>query len=419
MSGSGESSSTLQPQQQQQKGRERRKAIIERNCCQGGFCELVLPGTSNDSSSSNNSNNYSGSRSSNKDMLKSLSKRERRLQKSRERDSAIRLLKWVLTEEEYSALEETGDLVRLKVKECPGDANVTATSATAITATTNKCNNAAVGCWIDGASVTLAKREHRPVLARLAYVEYQSSQSMEDYSHHSTTNGGGGDDLAANFKMFNDSCEPCAVTEPSYSGNDDDVIVCRICFNVYNLLSQARGFLASYHAEEAERHTIIETAVEVGIDEKEDKEHGNNACNNQLPENETAAGSSDAIGKGDDVPPNLLTRSSSEGPHSPKWSCSTTTVAKEPLTRSATFHGLISPSNASESKKSKRKAKRKERDRKQMEENAKIFILVAESDEVCRCWTFILSSTRQPFITRNTNINHFFHFTHNHRQQTN
>ena len=398
MSGSGESSSTYlqqqQPQQQQQKGRERRKAIIERNCCQGGFCELVLPGTSDDSSSSSTSNNYSssGSRSSNKDMLKSLSKRERRLQKSRERDSAIRLLKWVLTEEEYSALEETGDLVRLKVKECPGDANVvTATTANTVT-TTNKCNNAAaVGCWIDGASVILAKREHRPVLARLAYVEFQSSQSMEAYSNNSTTDEGGGDDMA-NFKMFNDSCEPCAVTEPSYAGNDSDVIVCRICYNVYNLLGQARGFLASIHAEEAERHNSIQAALGVGIDEKEDKEQDNNACNNQPPENETAAGNSDAIVEGGDVPPNLLTRSSSEGPNSPKWTTSSTTMlAKEPLTRSATFHGPISPSNASESKKSKRKAKRKERDRKQMEENAKIFILVAESDEVSRSWTFILS----------------------------
>lgn len=326
-------------------------------------------------------------------MLKSLSKREKLLQKSRERDSAIRLLKWVLTEEEYSALEETGDLVRLKVKECPGDANGTAT--TTITTTNVKSNNTALGCWIDGASVILAKSEHRPVLARLAYVEFQSSQSMEDYSH-STTNseGGGGSDYMANFKMFNDSCEPNAITEPSYAGNDNDVIVCRICFNVYNLLSQARGFLASYHAEEAERHNSIETAVEVGIDEKEDKEQGINACNNQPPENETAAGSSDAIGEGDDVPPNLLTRSSSEGPHSPKWTSSTTTVAKEPPTRSATFHGPISPSSASERTKSKRKAKQKERDRKQMEENAKIFILVAESDEVCRAGLYF-----DPFIT--------------------
>lgn len=330
-------------------------------------------------------------------MIKSLSKREKRLQNSRERDSAIRLLKWVLTEGEYSALEETGDLVRLKVKECPGDANVSATTAATITTTTNKSNNTAVGCWIDGASVILAKSEHRPVLARLAYVEYQSSQSMEDYSHSSTTNneggGGGGDDMA-NFKTFNDSCEPCAITEPSYAGNDDDVIVCRTCFNVYNLLSQARGFLASYHAEEAERHNSNETAVEVGIHEKEDKEQGINACNNQPPENETAVGSSDVIGQGEDVPPNLLTRSFSEGPHSPKWTSITTTVAKEPLKRSATFHGPISPSNVSESKKSKRKAILKERDRKQMEENVKIFILVAESDEVCRAGLYFVFHLR-------------------------
>ena len=69
-------------------------------CCQGGFCELVLP--NNDSSV--NCNKGNGAK---------LSKRERRLQTSRERDRAISLLKWVLTEEEYSFLEETGDFVRL------------------------------------------------------------------------------------------------------------------------------------------------------------------------------------------------------------------------------------------------------------------------------------------------------------------
>jgi hypothetical protein len=61
-------------------------------------------------------------------------------------------------------------------------------------------------------------------------------------------------------------------------------------------------------------------------------------------------------------------------------------MAKKPIMRSASFHGPILPelkSNDSDQENSKRKLRRKERDRKQMEENSKVFILVAESDEVC------------------------------------
>lgn len=280
------------------------------HCCPGGFCDLVLP---------NNDSSVNGSKGS------TLSKRERRLQKSRERDRAIGLLRWVLTKEEYSLLEETGDLVRLKVKQCPGNANN---------------QNADNGCWIDGESVNLAKREHRPVLARLAFAEFQS--------------------LVDNY---DDNSEPSAVAEPSYAGNEGDVVICRICFNVYTLLRQARDFLASYHAlVEHDEKNIMEA-----------QDSGNNQ-----PENESATYTPDTM---EVTPANILTKSSSEGPNSPVW-----TTAKEPTIRSASFHGPISPqfkSNDSDHKKSRRKARRKERDKKLMEENSKVFILVAESDEVC------------------------------------
>jgi len=283
------------------------------HCCQGGFCELVLP--NNDSSVNGNKGNGA-----------TLSKRERRLQKSRERDRAITLLKWVLTEEEYSFLEDNGDLVRLKVKQCPGNANN---------------HNADNGCWIDGESVNLAKREHRPVLARLAFVEFQSS--VDNYDH--------GDS------------EPSGVAEPSYVGNEGDVVVCRVCYNVYTLLRQARDFLASYHANVDHDEAAFPEVQDAG--------------NNQ-PENETASNTRDTM---EVTPTNILIKSSSEGPNSSKW-----TMAKKPIMRSASFHGPILPefkSNDSDHENSKRKLRRKERDRKHMEENSKVFILVAESDEVC------------------------------------
>ena len=120
-------------------------------CCKGGFCELVLPNNNAPPPPPPFSNNNKGA--------SSLSKREKRLQKSRERDRAIRLLKWVLTENEYSSLEESGDLVRLRVKPNGRDDD---------------------GHWIDGEAVNLARKEHRPDLARLAFAEFQSSLGVSE-----------------------------------------------------------------------------------------------------------------------------------------------------------------------------------------------------------------------------------------------
>lgn len=132
---------------------------------------------------------------------------------------------------------------------------------------------------------------------------------------------------------------------------------------MYTLLRQARDFLASYHANVDHDETAFPEAQDAG--------------NNQ-PENESATNTRDTM---EVTPTNIMIKSSSEGPNSSKC-----TMTKKPIMRSASFHGPILPelkSNDSDQENSKRKLRRKERDRKQMEENSKVFILVAESDEVC------------------------------------
>jgi len=292
--------------------------------CQGGFCELVLP---NNALASNN--NGKGA---------SLSKREKRLQKSRERDRATRLLKWVLTEEEYSCLEETGDLVRLRVK---GSING---------------DDDDDGFWIDGNSVNLAKMEHRPDLARLAFAEFQSS-------------GEGGCDLGNDKSVsvpsssgVKNSIGDCFkhIAEPSHAGNEADVVVCGTCYNVYTLLGQARELLAS--ANEMDEHD----EAHMDADETDDNQLGH-------PPN-------DSLENLDDTPANGLKRSSTEGPNSSEWD----SAAKTPILSAASFHGPISPHQRNDKDDPKAiKERRKKRDRKQMEENSNIHILVAESDEVC------------------------------------
>ncbi|KAL7539222.1 hypothetical protein ACHAXR_009961 [Thalassiosira sp. AJA248-18] len=292
-------------------------------CCRGGFCELVLP--SNDASINNNNKSSS------------LSKREKRLQKSRDRDRAIRLLKWVLTEEEYSSLEETGDLVRLRANNHGSN---------------NYDDDAdADGFWMDGESVNLAKREHRPDLARLAFAEFQSS-------------GGGGDsdlDNGESSPAVAHTTSQCGcsnhITEPPHAGNEGDVVVCGACFNVYTLLAQARELLASYELDEHDSTT--------NMDEQE------------YDDNQPGGQPADSLDNMEDAPTNKLKRSSSEGPNSLEWNATN----KKSIITAASFHGPISPQHKSEDHKSNRRARRKKRDRKQMEENSKVHILVAESDE--------------------------------------
>ena len=329
-------------------------------CCKGGFCELVLPNNNAPPPPPFSNNNKGAS---------SLSKREKRLQKSRERDRAIRLLKWVLTENEYSSLEESGDLVRLSVKPNGRDDD---------------------GHWIDGEAVNLARKEHRPDLARLAFAEFQSSLGVSE----------DGDDCdLVDVNICNDSKSaavskshasnsngPHHVTKPVHAGNDGDVVVCGVCFNVYTLLRQARAFLASYDDQQVIDEHCDETTKLDGGDGAQD-----GVYSNQLDGSRQSVQNNIALDHNLEETTTLTTnnhlkRASSEGPNSSQWNDITN---KKSITSAASFHGPISPQHGASSNntrngtaKSNRKARRRRRERKQMEENSKIHILVAESDEV-------------------------------------
>jgi len=286
--------------------------------CQGGFCSLVIP-------QDGENNNHHGYTSVFNKQSNSLSKGEKRLRRSRQRDRAIRLLQWVLTNEEYSTLDGSGDLVTLRVNDIKRD-------------------NDKEGYWMDEASVILARREHRPELARLAFAEFRSSL------------GGVGDccgldgDCAAGgggYANANTVLEPCA------SGNEGDVIVCSNCYNVYDALSQARVLL--------------------NRQERNDQEEGGSA--DTLSESRETGQTSSA---------NISTPQIDASYPSEKE-----TDAAPEKADSCQIHNQLSdnPSrndddNHKQKKKKKKRSKRKKRNRKQLEENSKVHILVAESDEV-------------------------------------
>lgn len=299
-------------------------------CCLGGFCELVLP-NKDDSNSLIKGNGPATHLPNNKKRGASLSKREKRLQNSLERDRIIGLLKWVLTTEEYLQLEETGDLVRLRAvnKNSSHGAGVASTSKSSDTN-----NDILDGFWIDGESVNLAKKEHRPNLARLAFAEFQS--------------------LSPKCKSSDDS-EPTTIVLPTCEGNEGDVAVCEVCFNVYTLLKQARKLLASSHRE-AEENQDETTTLEVG------QESGNNPPANKAANNSALNGkigaATNKLGK---LSTNTSSSASDRGP------------TTSPQQKSGDNDSHL---------KSKRKEKQKKRDRDKMEKNAKIHVLVAESDEV-------------------------------------
>lgn len=307
--------------------------------CQGGFCQLVLP--------------HSSPASTNiRDNKGPLSKRERRLQKSRERDRATRLLQWVLKEEEYALLEENGDLVRLRVMK-PKDVS----------------SGGDRSSWVDGESVHLAQIEHRPALARLSFAEFTSGEGWElddDGVIPSTS-----------VKAPLQEC-PAALEAPSENGNEGDVLVCCVCFIVYQLMGQARTLLESYQSKDE-------------WDEPENQAKTHNECINK-DELKQSADQSATINLGDieDLPSNIRKKSSTEGPNSSKWR--EHNQQQSSLVPRASFHGPIHLHNNNSSfavghsnslgKGHKAASFVGKRDRTQMEENAKIHILVAESDEV-------------------------------------
>ena len=295
--------------------------------CQGGFCSLVLP---HDGDTTNNH----GYTSVFQKQANSLSKGEKRLKRSRQRDRAIRLLQWVLTDEEYSTLEGSGDLLTLRVNDCKRDDDKE-------------------GYWVDEASIILARREHRPELARLAFAEFRSSL------------GGVGDccgldgDCAAGgggYANANTVMEPCS------SVNEDDVIVCSNCYNVYGSLRQARALL--------------------NRQERNDQEVEEDSADTSVPR-ETGQSSSELVST-----PQIDASSPSE-----KAAASEKASNCQMHTQSSTNPSRNDDDNPKPKKKKKKRSKRRKRNRKQLEENSKVHILVAESDEVSLHSTYLILSS--------------------------
>ena len=313
-------------------------------CCRGGFCELVLP---NDTSFSivDNTNAAVATILNKKGTSSTLSKREKRLQTSLERERIIGLLKWVLTTEEYAQLEETGDLVRLRANKSQGNTTNPASSDN----NHNRC-----GFWIDAGSVDLAKKEHRPSLARLAFTEYQSSAS----SDHQCDYPDGGSALNTTISV------------PSTAGNVGDVAVCGTCFNVYTLLKQAWKLLASQQHRVAKDHDETTTCMDVR-QEPGDNQPASAAANDPLD------------GKGG-ARTKKLSKPSGMGPiessqrDSPRR-CNATSLSAPGLGPTSPQRRMCDKDNL----KSKRKEKQRKRDRIKLEKNSKIHILVAETNEVC------------------------------------
>lgn len=288
--------------------------------CQGGFCSLVIP-------HDGENNNHHGYTSVFNKQSNSLSKGEKRLRRSRQRDRAIRLLQWVLTDEEYSILDGSGDLVTLRVNDCKRDDDKE-------------------GYWMDEASVILARREHRPELARLAFAEFRSSL------------GGAGDccgldgDCAAGGGGY---ANANTVLKPCCSGNEGEVIVCSNCYNVYNSLSQARVLLNRQERnDEEEKGDSADTLPESRETEEVSQKEASYPSAGTAPEK---MGNCEIHNK----PSGNPSRNDDD--------------------------------NDKPKKKKKKRSKRKKRNRKQLEENSKVHILVAESDEVSPYSTIHHSST--------------------------
>ena len=292
---------------------------MKRRPCRGGFCRLRLPASHDAAAASSGVGN--GRRKG------APSKRERRLEQSRQRERGVRVLRWVLTEEEYGSLEEAGDLLRLRVRAAEDDDR----------------EEGAGGRWIDGRAVELAGREHRGDLARLAFAEFQSSSDGADAGCGPSAAGGDG---------------PVVVAEPEErsASASGDVVVCGNCYYVYNLLEQSRVLLAALREEESGVDDVDEMAVAVADDDQADDQ-----------DDRPSAGD-EPLEKLESVPSSPLHKSSSAGPNSSQWDAAKSLSSKS-------FHGPISPHEPSE------RAKRKKRERQQVEENSNIRILLAHHDE--------------------------------------
>ncbi|KAL3782241.1 hypothetical protein HJC23_000304 [Cyclotella cryptica] len=286
--------------------------------CPGGFCNLHLPTTF--TQETDNSRNK-----------QPPSKREKRLLKSLQRDRALRVLQWTLRTEEYSRLEENGDLVRLRVRDYRNSDNT-------------------VGKWIKEEEVRLARREHRPELARLAFAEF-SAQEKDGVNNTSKC-------------ASNESCAVLMYSPLEDGGNDDCVLVCGVCFTVYHLLKQSRELLNSFDETQHIQHEKITSTKEMN------EEEANNSTQCQVA----------TINQVEDIPSNNLKKCKTEGSSSIKWIEGNRQQTSPPVKKSSSFHG---PMNTAQEERGKSVASSvgKKRDRKKMEENSKILVLIADSDD--------------------------------------
>ena len=292
---------------------------MSQRACQGGFCHLHLPAATNLPSCSSK---------------QSLSKREKRLLRSIQRDRATKLLQWTLREEEYSRLEENGDLVRLRVNDCKSDG---------------------VGTWVKDETVRLARKEHRPELSQLAFAEF-ASQLDEDLNDTSNSSSGSAPVLL-DIPLEDDG------------GTNCEFLVCGICSTVYDLLEQARELLNSCDEMRQQEDNLASSQVSKSNDRE---------CNNTEP-SKPDDDLSETINRIDDIPNGTLKKSKTEGPNSIKWVDGNQQASSPLQSRSPSFHG---PVNTTWSEAAPASFVGRKRDRKQMEENSKIRILVAESDDV-------------------------------------
>lgn len=312
--------------------------------CQGGFCSLVLP---HDGDSTTTSSSYISV--FDKQHANSLSKGEKRLKKSRQRDRAIRLLRWVLTDDEYSILEESGDLVTLRVV---GHAD-------------NEKRDLVdrnEGYRVDEASIMMARREHRPELARLAFAEFQSALMSGDNGGSNKNNScdldgdcaGGG--CAANALVPPPFCSIAARNEGAFA------LVCGVCYNVYGLLQQARVLLKkSQQRDDQEGKDEISTGA-------------------ALDRETRTSSSSDIVSTHQQQETSPKRKFGSDRRRSSQKDDSTKTFVQSSINPSRDDDR--DGSSPKPKKKKKKRSKRRKRNRRQIEENSKVHILVAEADEV-------------------------------------
>ncbi len=304
--------------------------------CPGGFCNLVLfPSTSNSSLEDSTAK-----------LSKNLSKHEKKLKYGRERERSLRLLQFILTKQEYELLGETGDLVRLKL------GKKTKKNSKRVNPNQTEREDESESFWVNDEIVSTCNKEHRPELARLAFAEFVSSDEGREHTVDGSSSVNG-------------------VLHPPLSkeGHEDDILVCRVCYDAYLLLDQARFFLKSYETN--------------GDDQEVTPLDSPGRGNNQSGDSENH----EIISPTKDEPSHTtpLNRVPSEGANDSSYR------RPLPLIPSASFHVSISPSNKANEKRDRSRSIDKsfkartgtKKDKKQLEENSTINLLIADSDEVC------------------------------------